>query len=480
MQYSNLREFIKEVDALGELRTIKGSEVSEVGPIASLARMTGKCPAVLFDNIKDYPSGFRVFANNINTPKRVALALGIDPSLPPMEILRSWKEKRKSINPEPITKVSDAPFTENVDTNERVNVLKFPVPQWHEMDGGRYIGSGCISIVRDPDEDWVNLGIYRVQVHDNKTLVIHFDHFRRHGHLIAKKYWDRGLSCPIALACGEDPVLFLAASESSPWGVSEFGFAGWLRGHSIEVLESNLTGLPLPVSSEIMIEGEIPSPKQLTELEGPFGEATGYYAGEPRPSPVIKLKRIMYRNDPILSGNAPLRPPYHTTGIPLDAARLWEDLEKSGIKNVASIWKPSRWMTVISMCQSAHDEAKRAGDIAVKSRGVYLDRFIVVVDDDIDPTNTHDVLWAMSTRCEPSSGIIIYPNLDGSTLDPLVSPEKYAKGDFTHSKAVIDACKPFQWRDRFPRTNTLTKDTTKSISERWLKFLEPTETEFHS
>ena len=471
MHYSSIRDFVEEVHRIGELRIIEGAEISEIGPIAALARMTDECPAVLFDKVKDYPSGFRVFANNINSPKRVALALGIDPMLQPIEILRTWKEKRKSINPVPIQKVANAPFTENTLTNERIRVLQFPVPQWHEMDGGRYIGSGCVSIVRDPDEDWVNLGIYRVQVHDDRTLVIHFDHFRRHGYLIAKKYWDRGLSCPIALACGEDPALFLAASEGSPWGVSEFGFAGWLRGQGIAVLESDLTGLPLPVSSEIIIEGEIPSPEQLTELEGPFGESTGYYTGAPHPSPVIQIKRIMHRNDPILSGNAPLRPPYHTAGIPLDAAHVWNDLEKSGVRNVSSVWKPSRWVTVISMHQDAEGEAKRAGEIAVTSRGVYLDRFIVIVDDDIDPTSTHDLLWAMSTRCEPSSCITIYSNLEGSTLDPLVSPERAAKGDFSHSKVVIDACRPFRWRDKFPPTNTLTSDTKQHVCEKWLELL---------
>ncbi|MCL4519674.1 MAG: UbiD family decarboxylase, partial [Thaumarchaeota archaeon] len=392
--------------------------------------------------------------------------------------LRSWKEKRKSISHRSIKRVSDAPFMENIDINEKIDVLKFPVPQWHEMDGGRYIGSGAISIMRDEDEDWINLGVYRVQVHDMRTLVIHFDHLKRHGYLIAKKYWNKGKSCPMALVCGEDPALFIAATESSPWGVSEYGIAGWLRGHGIEVIESNLTGLPLPVHSEIVIEGEIPPPEQITELEGPFGEATGYYTGDRRPSPVIRVKRIMYRNDPIISGNAPLRPPYHSTGIPLDAVHLWDDLEKSGIKNVTGVWKPSRWMTVVSMHQSTEDDAKRAGELAIRSRGVYLDRFIVLVDDDIDPTNIHDVLWAISTRCEPSTGITVYPNLDGSTLDPLVSPERSARGDFTHSKAVINACKPFQWLERFPRTNTLTKETMKSISERWLKYLQPAETRF--
>lgn len=471
MQYSDLRDFIEKVDNLGELRLIKGASLSEVGPIATLARMISICPAVVFNEIKGYPSGFRVFANEISTAKRTALALGIDPLLPPMEILRLWKERKKSAGQQSIKLVSDAAFMENIDTDEVIDVLKFPIPKWHEMDGGPYVGSGAISVMRDEDEHWTNLGVYRIQVHDKKTLVIHFDHPKRHGYLIAKKYWEKGRPCPMALVCGEDPALFVAATENVAWGVSEYGFAGWLRGSSIEVVESDMTGLPLPARSEIIIEGEIPPPERIMKLEGPFGEATGYYSGTSRPSPIIKVKRIMYRNDPIISGNAPLRPPYHSNGIPIDAARVWDDLEKSGIRNVVGVWKPSRWMTVISIRQSTEGEARRAGEIAIKSRGVYLDRLIVVVDEDIDPTNIHDVLWAMSTRCEPSTGIKIYPNLDGSTLDPLVSPERYAKGDFTHSKAVIDACKPFRWLEKFPITNSLKKDSLKLVSERWLQYL---------
>ena len=111
------------------------------------------------------------------------------------------------------------------------------------------------------------------------------------------------------------------------------------------------------------------------------------------------------------------------------------------------------------------------GEIAVKSSGVYLDRVIVVVDEDINPMDPHDILWAMSTRCEPSSGVTIYPNLPGTTLDPLVSPERATSGNYAHSKMAIDACKPFEWMDKFPRTNALSESTKKAISGKWLSLL---------
>lgn len=471
LSYSNIREFIERVNDLGELRRISGSSVTEVGPISLLARKIECRPAVLFDDITSFSKGCRVFANTVSSPKRIALALGFDTSLAPMEVLRLWKDKKKSASPKPPIEISDARFTENILENSDVDCQIFPAPRWHEFDGAPYIGSGSISIMRDPDENWVNLGIYRLQIHDRRTLAIHFDHWERHGYLIAKKYWDRGGSCPVAIVCGEDPALFISAMEGSPWGVSEFGFGGWLRGEGIEVVQSDVTGLPLPASSEIIIEGEIPAPQQAMELEGPFGEATGYYAGKRVLSPIVRINRIMYRNDPILTGNPPLRPPYHTTGIPLEAANIWSDLEKAGMNNVQAIWKPTKWITAISIRQTEKGQPKRVGEIAVVSRGLYLDRIIVVVDEDVNPMNPDDVLWAISTRCEPANGITIYPNLKGSTLDPLISPERAAKGDYKHSKMLIDACKPFDWKDKFPSTNDLTGTMKDTISKKWLNLL---------
>ncbi len=471
MSIKDLRDFIRKVDELGELRSINGADViSEVGPISSLARMIEGCPAVLFDEIIGYPKGHRVFANNVNSPKRTALALGIDPLLSDMGILRAWREKKKNSREIPPKFVTAAPFLENVLSLGQIDILRFPVPKWHEQDGGRYIGTGGVCVLRDPEKDWINVGIYRIQVHDKATLGLHFDHTKRHGYMIAQKYWEGGKNCPVAVAFGEDPALFMAAAEKSPWGSSEYSLAGLMKGSNFEVFESDLTGLPLPANSEFVIEGEMPPPSSDSRLEGPFGELTGYYSSSARVAPIIKVKRIMHRNDPILSGNPPLRPPYHTTGIPINAGYIWDDIEEAGIQ-ASGVWQPSRGLTVISLKQIARGEAEKAGEIASKSRGAFLDRVIVIVDEDIDPTSLQDLAWALSTRCEASTGIKILTGLPCSTLDPLISPDRVAKGDFFHSKAIINACKPFEWKDNFPEPVRLDDKTRKRISDKWLRDL---------
>ena len=117
-----------------------------------------------------------------------------------------------------------------------VDLTKLPAPYWHRKDGGPFIGSGSIVIMRDPDGGWINASIYRVQVHGKNRVTIQFDHPGRHGAIIAKKYWDKGKSCPVAVVNGEDPALFIAGFEYLPDGQSEYDFAGAIKGAPIEVM----------------------------------------------------------------------------------------------------------------------------------------------------------------------------------------------------------------------------------------------------
>src|SRR6185437_11032648 len=133
-------------------------------------------PALLFDNIKGFPRGFRVFTNVTTSPQRAALALGIDPALRPLDALKLWKDKRQTLKWHAAAPVKDALFLENVQRGADVDLNKFPIPYWHEKDGGPYIGSGSIVIMRDPDGGWINASIYRVQVHGPNRVTVQFDH----------------------------------------------------------------------------------------------------------------------------------------------------------------------------------------------------------------------------------------------------------------------------------------------------------------
>jgi UbiD family decarboxylase len=465
--YQDLREFIGLVDKLGALRRIADANPQfEIGGITEVAAGLPECPALLFERMKGFAPGFRIFTNATITPQRAALALGIDPSLRPLDALKEWMKKRQSLTPRTPVAISSTPFLENSMRGSDVDLAKLPAPHWHRKDGGPFIGSGSLVVMRDPENGWINASIYRVQVHGQTKVTIQFDHEGRHGAIIAKKYWDKGQSCPVAVVNGEDPALFVAGFEYLPEGQSEYDFAGAIRGAPIEVVSGPLTNLPLPARAEIILEGEILPPSEATLPEGPFGEFTGYYAADKRPCPVMEVRAIHFRNDPILLGSPPMKPPRFHFGLPLRAATLWSNLDAVGITDVVGVWQHvAQLMTVVAIRQRYAGHAKRAGLIAAANS--YMARLIVVVDHDVDPSSLSDVLWAITTRCEPSEQIDIVRDAWSSALDPRIPAEQKMAGATSHSKALIDACCPFAWRDKYPPTSSLTQDEARVIESKW-------------
>ena len=469
--YKDLREFIGLVDRLGALRRIDRADTRfEVGGITEVAAGLPECPALLFDNIMGFSPGFRIFTNATTNVQRASLALGLDPALRPLDALKAWMEKRKDLRPLPPATVQNAAWHENSISGSDIDIGRFPAPIWHKQDGGPYIGSGSLVIMRDPDTGWINASIYRIQVHSKNKVTVQFDHGGRHGAIIARKYWDRGESCPVAVVHGEDPALFIAGFEYLPDGRSEYEFAGSIKGSPIEVCDGPQTGLPVPAHAEIIFEGHLVPMSQETLPEGPFGEFTGYYAADARPGPVMEVTAIHHRNDPILLGSPPMKPPRFHFGLPFRAATIWSNLDAGGVTDVVGAWQHvSQLMTVVALRQRYDGHAKRAAMVAAAHS--YMARIIVVVDDDVDPSNLADVMWAVATRCEPAEGIDIIRNAWSSALDPRIPPDDKARGVTSHSKAVINACRPFSWIDKFPPPSALTTPEAREIEKKWGKFL---------
>src|SRR5918999_5825825 len=168
--YKDLRGFIDAADRLGELRVVNGVDWDlELGAITEVAARASRPKVVLFDNIKGYPKGFRVLVNAVCSAATTGLAFGLDPALSGMDMVKAWKQRLTSYAPLKPVEVSDGPVTENVESGTGVDLLKFPSPRWHEHDGGRYLGTGCMVIMQDPDGEWTNAGTYRVCVHDKDT-----------------------------------------------------------------------------------------------------------------------------------------------------------------------------------------------------------------------------------------------------------------------------------------------------------------------
>ncbi|HEY7168531.1 MAG TPA: UbiD family decarboxylase [Candidatus Binatia bacterium] len=463
--YRDLREYVAAIDRLGELRVVNGADWDlEIGAITEVAARATKPKALLFDNIRGYPRGFRVMTNAVCSAATTGVAFGLDPALSGMDMVRAWKQKLKSQNPIKPADVSSGPVTENIDIGADINLLKFPTPRWHEHDGGRYIGTGCLVILQDPDEKWTNYGTYRVCVYDRDTLGIWISP-GKHGRLIREKFWSNGKPCPVAISFGQDPVLAKVGSWYEPWGVSEIEIAGWLRNAPVEVIRGRETGLPIPATSELAIEGFIMPPDVESRAEGPFGEWTGYYASGTRNEPVVKVKTVMYRNDPIIFG---MPPGISGKSVPLSAANVWLALEKAGVTDVQAAWEyTTRYVTVISIKQKYGGHAKRAALALLGSTYGYHRRFIIIVDDDIDPSNIDDVLWALATRCDPATAINVINEAWSTPLDPRITPEARSQRNFTNSVAIINACRPYHWKDQFAQTCYFPEEVRKRTYDKW-------------
>ena len=188
-----------------------------------------------------------------------------------------------------------------------------------------------------------------------------------------------------------------------------------------------------------------------------------------RNEPVVKVKNVMYRNDPIIFG---MPPGISGKSVPLSAANVWLALEKAGVTDVQGVWEYTiRYLTVISIKQKYGGHAKRAAMALLGSTYGYHRRFVIIVDDDIDPSNIDDVLWALSTRCDPATAINVITEAWSTPLDPRITPEARAQRNFTNSVAVINACRPYHWKDQYAKTCYFPEETRRKTYEKWKEVL---------
>ena len=467
-QHEDLRDLLADFERMGELARIDGADSHiELSALAETltARYPGVEPALLFDDIAGFPKGWRILAGAASSYKRLAHVLGLPAPETRMDFVRAYKARLgRKFEMIPPRTVSTGPVLQNVWRDDEVDLDRFPIPFIHERDGGRYIGTEDVVIMRDPDTGWVNLGTYRVQAHSKTTCGVWMSP-GKHGRLIREKYFSRGLPCPIAISCGQDLLLYLSANSELAEGVSEYDHAGGQRGRPFDVLESELHGLPIPAAAEIVLEGEmIPGE---TALEGPFGEFMGYYASEASQEPVIRVRRVYFRDDPIMTLAIPARPPANFTVVRAagKAAMIWNECEKAGLAGVRGVWcheaAAGRLFNVISIEQKYAGHAKQAAMLAANCQsGAYAGRWVVVVDHDIDPSNIHDVIWAMATRCDPPNDIDYIRGAWSTPLDPMLTGPPWE-----NNRAVVNACRP--WGRLFPPVAEASPELKARVMRKW-------------
>jgi 4-hydroxy-3-polyprenylbenzoate decarboxylase len=476
-EYDGLRSFLAACQELGEVRTISQADWNlEIGAITEcVSELIPEPPALLFDEITGYPKGFRVLSLPTGSLKRIALALRMPPATPRMEVVRQAARRIRQAPRIPPKEVETGPVMQNMMRDDAIDLFKFPVLRSHRHDGGRYIGTADTVINRDPKSGYVNMGTYRIQVHERNLLGL-WQSPGQQGRLIAECYWKQGEACPVVVTFGGDPLVFTLSCIKFPWGISELEAVGGMLGRPLDVVKGPLTGLPIPAHAEVAIEGEIPPPHVEARDEGPFGEWTGYYAGgsigTKAPQPVIRVKAVYYRDDPILMNMAPQWPgaPYHS--IHFEAGILWEQLEAAGVPGIAGVYVHNVFLAVVAIEQKYAGHARQAGMAALAcSANARNGRYVVIVDEDIDPSNMDEVIWAMTSRVDPATDIQTVSDCWASPLDPRMPPDLKAHGPHVNSRAVFYAVRPWAWRDQFPRVNRIDKDQRDAVLEKYASIL---------
>jgi 4-hydroxy-3-polyprenylbenzoate decarboxylase len=472
-RWRDLREWIALAEALGSLKRVVApvDPDEELAAVTYLAARREDAPALLFENLVGNRAGARILMNMLGSSRlRYALAVGLDPSLSTRDLILATRKLAAQRIPPRTIPAAEAPVNEIVLHGDEIDLTALPVPKFWPGDGGRYLGTGDITITRDPLSGRLNVGTYRQMLHGPRRVGLYCSP-GKHGRLDYEAWWARGESCEVVAAYGIDPVLFMVGAQSYGAGVSEFDVAGGLMGAPVELAPAETVRLPIPARAEIVIEGLL-HPQDLAD-EGPLGEFTGYYGRERSPQPVIEVKTLHMRRFPILT--AALMADYPSCEIGayyaiMRSARVWEDLERIGAPGICGVYAhpaaASGWgMVVVSLRQQYAGHAAQVLALTAQCpAAAYYTKWVITVDDDVDPVDFNQVLWALSTRCDPAEDLDFLRNTWSTGLDPSkFPPEARPYG----SKVLINACKPHRYLKQFPPRTLLRKSTYERVVARW-------------
>jgi 4-hydroxy-3-polyprenylbenzoate decarboxylase len=467
----DLRDFVAQCEKVGQLKRVK-TEVDwnlEISHICKIAEEKSG-PALLFENVKGYSSP--VLTGAFATTQRLAMILGKDPKLSLVELTKEWVNL--SVKDVILAKeVKDGPIFENIVDGDKIDTFAFPSPKFYELDGGRYFGTAVFMVIQDPENGKVNLGTYRMGILDDKTVGVQILKGKT-ADRIMKKYAKAGKKMPACAIIGGDPLHIFASAATVSGAKSGYDVVSSLRGEPVETVKTQLFGLPIPAAAEIVLEGEI-DPTKLRN-EGPFGEYTGYYTEElikPIPKPALDVKRVYYRNNPILWETSVGRPvgDQHMLYAFARNASLWMDLEKMQIPGIKSVYTlpegSGRFIVVVSVQQMypGHSDQVAAAVIA-SNTGTYGVKMVIIVDDDIEADDLPRVWWALGTRYSPVRGTQIINRGRSTPLDPAIGADEVK---FITSRIILDATIPYEWKVK-PTEIKLNQPMLDKVKAKWNEY----------
>jgi 4-hydroxy-3-polyprenylbenzoate decarboxylase len=435
MKTSDLREFIALLEQRGELVRIK----QEVDPNLEMTEISDRTlraqgPALLFENPKGYD--VPVLCNLFGTPDRVALGMGqenvsalrdvgellafLKEPEPPKGLLDLWEKRHdfKQVLNMPVKVVKKAPCQQVVLEGDQVDLDKLPIQTCWPGDAAPLV-TWALAVTRGPDKERQNLGIYRMQkIAKNKLIMRWLAH--RGGALDYRAFRKKnpGKSYPVAIALGADPATTLAAVTPVPDTLSEYAFAGLLRGKKTQVVKCLGNDLQVPASAEYILEGFLHGDEAE---EGPFGDHTGYY-NEVETFPVFTIDRITHRENPIYHSTYTGRPPDEPAILGVALNEVFVPILKKQFPEIVDFYLPpegcSYRMAVVSMQKQYPGHAKRVmmGVWSFLRQFMYT-KFVIVTDDDVDVRSWEDVIWAITTRMDPVRDTVMIENTPIDYLD---------------------------------------------------------------
>ncbi|KAF1057424.1 MAG: 3-octaprenyl-4-hydroxybenzoate carboxy-lyase [Pseudomonas citronellolis] len=482
MQYRDLREFIAALEQRGQLKRIQV-------PVSPVLEMTEVCdrtlrakgPALIFEK----PTGFDipVLGNLFGTPERVALGMGAEDVSqlreigkllaflkepePPKGLKDAWSKLpifKKVINMAPKV-LKDAPCQEVIEEGEAVDLSKLPIQTCWPGDVAPLITWG-LTVTRGPNKERQNLGIYRQQVIGrNKVIMRWLSH--RGGALDYREWCQKhpNTPYPVAVALGADPATILGAVTPVPDSLSEYAFAGLLRGHKTELIKCIGNDLQVPASAEIVLEGVI-HPGEMAD-EGPYGDHTGYY-NEQDWFPVFTVERITMRRNPIYHSTYTGKPPDEPAVLGVALNEVFVPLLRRQLPEIVDFYLPpegcSYRLAVVSIRKQYAGHAKRVmfGLWSILRQFMYT-KFIVVVDEDINPRDWKEVVWAMTTRMDPVRDTLLVENTPIDYLD-FASPVSGLGG-----KMGLDATNkwPGETQREWGTPIAMDADVKKRVDDMW-------------
>lgn len=469
MPYWGLRDFLEHLESKGQLQRVRKEtdwnlEMSHVSQLND--KRNG--PALLFENVKDYP-GKRVAMSVLNSQEKMALALELPPESRLMDMARHWHERTTGQRVPPEW-VDSSQCKENILVGKDVNLYDLPAPFMYPEDGGRYLGTAGCLICRSLETGRINVGTHRGMLIDRDKMTILLN-LGKDAEIDLRAYVKAGKPMPVAWVTGVDPALFVCSANFFPHNVSEYDIAGGLRGEPVPVVKGEVVDLPIPAGAEIVVEGEIVPGEALPE--GPFGEWPGYYAGKgTTPVDCITVKAITYRDNPILWAMTTVSA--GRTVLTLGrTAGLWSDLHKMGIPGIKSVYcAPAgggRMTVIISLEQLYPGHSTQVGLAALASvAGNYGLKIVILVDGDIDPENWEEVLWALSMRYQPDRGTQIIKRRKSTPLDPSLPLD----ARLLTSSVILDTCIPYEW-ERKPELTVMDKELVSRIESQWDQYFTP-------